>query len=117
MKICASILVVSMVFLGLNRFMEALDWMAPQTELSCDMDCCSQQTEGCEDYEGCEDEQGEENPCNCDCNCSPSIQIVAIGYHFPTSFELVPKAFDHGSYRDDYQSEYLSPHFQPPRIA
>ncbi len=41
MKFIAVILIISMGFLGLNRFVVALDWMQPQTELSCSVDCCA----------------------------------------------------------------------------
>ncbi len=119
MKIIAFILIVSMVSLSLsmNRFMESPDWMAPQTELSSEMDCCCQANDGCKDHEACEDEPDKSQQCNCGCDCSISVQVVAIGQHFPAPIELAPKVFSHGSFSENYQSEYLSPDFQPPRIA
>ena len=121
MKIIAFILIVSMVSmslsLSLNRFMDSPDLTAPQTELSCDMDCCCQPDDGCKDHEACEDNPDKSQRCNCGCDCSISVQLVAIGQNFPAPIELAPKVFSHGSFSENCQSEYLSPYFQPPRIA
>ncbi len=117
MKIIAFILAVSMVSLSMNWFMDSPDWTVPQAELSCDMDCCCQQDDGCKDHEACEDEPDKSQRCNCGCDCSISIQLIAIGQHFPAPIELAPNVVSHGSFSENYQSEYLSPHFQPPRIA
>ena len=117
MKMIVYILLVGMVSLGFNRYMESPDWMVFQTELSCDMDCCCQSDNGCEDHEGFKEKPKKEKPCHCACDCSLSIQIVAIGQHIPTTPELTPRAFDYGIGCDYYQSEYLSPQSQPPRIA
>lgn len=123
MKILAFILIVSMAFLGLNRFMVALDWMAPATELSCSMDCCTDDEGSCcgdqehGDEQETEDESDHDNQCQGGCDCSYSIQIVAIGIHFQSPLELSPRLFDHGVYHDSSYNEYLNPHFQPPRMA
>ena len=82
MKMIVYILLVSMLSLGINRYMESPDWMASQTELSCDMDCCCQTENGCEDHDGCEDEPEKEKQCHCACDYSISIQIVALGQYF-----------------------------------
>lgn len=129
MKIIALILIVSMGFLGLNRFMVALEWMQPQSELSCSMDCCSsndgyccvdqehgddQETDEAADHEKAADNQ---NQCQGNCDCSYSIQIVAIGTFVQSPHEISPLTFDHGVYFDNSYGEYIEPHFQPPRMA
>lgn len=123
MKIIVFILIVSMGFLGLNRFMLALDWMAPQAELSCSMDRCGGQNACCcGDQENGEDQDSEDEPengnqCQAACDCAYSIQIAAIGTHIQSPVELCPHVFVHGVYHEHYQSQYLPPHFQPPRMV
>jgi len=109
--------------LGLNRFMSALDWMTPQAELSCSMDHCGGQNGCCCcDQHGDEDqkpdhEPGNGNQCQAACDCAYSIQIVAIGTPVQSPVELCPHLFVHGIYNEHYQSQYLPPHFQPPRMV
>lgn len=123
MRFIAVILVVSMGLLGLNRFMVALEWMAPATELSCSMDCCGSQDSCCcgaqeqGDDQETEDESDHDNQCQGGCDCSYSIQIVAIGTFIQSPIELSPLVFSHGIYHDNSYNEYLTPHFQPPRMA
>lgn len=117
MKIIAYILLVGMLSLGLNKYIESPDLMVSSTELSCDMDCCCQSDDGCEAHEGCEDESEKEKKCHCACDCSLSIQIVVLGQYFQDIPKLASRAFDYGFGFDYYQSEYLSPQSQPPRIA
>ena len=117
MKTIASILIVSMVILGLNRFMEAMDWIVPTTELCSDTDyiCCSDQC--CEDDQESKGQEEKEQQCSGGCDCSYSIQIVAINQHLPHPGEMAPRTFEHAFYCINYQNEYFSPHFQPPRMA
>ncbi len=123
MKILAIILILSLGLLGLNRFMVALKWMQPQTELSCFMDCCTG-TEGscCGDQEQNDDRETEagadnENQCEGNCDCAYSNQIVAIGTPIQSPLDLSPLVFYHGVYHDNYCGDYLPPLFQPPRMA
>lgn len=117
MKFIALILIVSMGFLGLNRFMIALEWMAPATELTCSMDCCTDAEGSCCGDQEHGDDQETESQCQGGCDCSYSIQIVAIGTFIQSPLELSPRLIDHGAYHDNYHNEYLPPHFQPPRMA
>ena len=127
MRVLAFILIVSMGFLGLNRFMVALEWMAPQTEQTCSTDCCTSHDACCcsEHEEGdvqeieLETEDGTEKDTQCSggCDCTYTVQILAIGIHFQASPELFSRTFNHGSYHEEYCFEYLLPHFQPPRMA
>lgn len=119
MKVLAYILIVSMSFLGLNRFKVSLDWMAQETELLCSMDCCSSHgdEQESEDEAKAEDEPEKDMQCSGGCDCTSSIQILALGIHFQSPPELFPRTFNHGSYHEEYHFEYLLPHFQPPRMA
>ncbi|MFO7670343.1 MAG: hypothetical protein R6W31_11845 [Bacteroidales bacterium] len=123
MKIIAFILMVSTGFLGLNRFMSALDWMAPQAEMSCSMDHCGGQNGCCccdqHGDEGQKSDHGPENGNQCQdaCDCAYSIQIIAIGTPIQSPVELSQHLFVHGVNSEHYQSQYLPPHFQPPRMV
>lgn len=119
MKVLAYILVVSMSLLGLNRSMVSLNNLAPQTELNCSMDCCSGHgdEQESEDEAKAEDEPEKDIRCSGGCDCTSSIQVLALGIHFQNPPELYPRTFNHGSYHEEYYFEYLLPHFQPPRMA
>ncbi len=121
MKVLAAILIISMGFLGLNRFMDALDWMAPQTELSCEVDCCYSNDTSCcfdQEHEKNQDEDPENTgQCQGACDCSYSIQIASMEIPIQSPLELSSKTYNHGSFHELYYFEYLLPHFQPPRKA
>ena len=115
MKVLAYILIVSMSLLGLDRFMVSFDRMAPQTELKCSMDCCSSHDACCcNEHEG-GDEQ--DTHCSGGCDCTYSLQVLALGIHVQASPDLVSRTFNYVSYHEEYHFEYLLPHFQPPRMA
>jgi len=121
MKFIASILIISMSILGLNRFAEGIGFGSTlsETEMACSMDCCDQDQECC--GHGSSDEQdnqeGRDHQCPHDCDCSYEFQLVAIEYHFMTSFVMAPKAVQYGNYTDTYHFEYFKPLFQPPRFG
>jgi hypothetical protein len=123
MKIIAFILIVSMGFLGLNRFMSAFEWLAPQAELSCSMECCGGQSGCCccdphgDKDQNPDNETGNGNQCQAACDCASFVQIIAIGTPVQSPVELSPHLFVHGIYSEHYQSRYLPPHFQPPRMV
>jgi hypothetical protein len=117
MKGLAFLLILSMGLLGLNRFTMATDSVTPQTELSCNMDCCTNHATWC-----CNDHSSEEKPkkgteCSGGCDCSYSVQIVAMECPVQSPLDLTPRIFDHVSFQENYYFEYPFPHFQPPRIA
>jgi hypothetical protein len=111
MKGLAFILIVSMGLFGLNRFTDALDWMAPQTELSCEPDCCVDQEQG----ENQEKDTENTGQCPGPCDCSQSIQIASMEIPIQSPLELSSKTFNHGFFHELYYFEFLIPHFQPPR--
>jgi len=123
MKVLAYILIVSMSFLGLNKFKVSLDNMATQTELNCSMDCCSSHDACCcnedesQDEAKAEDEPEKDIRCSGGCDCTSSIQVLALGIHIQSPPGLFSRTFKHGSYHEEYYFEYLLPHFQPPRMA
>lgn len=123
MKVLAYILIVSMSFLGLNKFKVSLDNMTPQTELNCSMDCCSSLDACCcNEHEGGDEHESEDVPekdiqCSGDCDCTYSLQVLALGIHVQASPVLVSRTFNYVSYHEEYHFEYLLPHFQPPRMA
>ena len=115
MKGLSFILILSMGLFGLNRFTDALEWMAPQTELSCEMDCCcSDGTTCCDDQEKDPENTGQ---CQGACDCSYSIQIASMEVPIQSPLELSPKTYNHGIFHELYYFEFLIPHFQPPRKA
>jgi hypothetical protein len=113
MKGLAFILILSMGLLGLNRFTDALEWMAPQTELSCELDCCIDQGQ----EENQEKDPENTGQCQSACDCSYSIQIASMEIPIQSPLELSSKNYNHGSFHELYYFEYLLPHFQPPRKA
>ena len=123
MKLIAIILVLSMGFLGLNRFTLVPDQTGPSRVLSCTMDCCDD--EGaccCNDHSKKNDQATDDGPekemqCHGGCDCSFSIQVLATGIHLRSHLEPAHQAFYFGSLRDHYHFEYLAPRFQPPRMA
>ena len=121
MKAIAFILILSMGLLGMNRFMMAPERVTTQTELSCSMDCCTNHDACCcndhagEDGQAPEEDPEKEGQCSGGCDCSYSIQIVAMECLVQNPLELTPGAFDHTAFHNDYYFEYLFPHFQPPR--
>jgi hypothetical protein len=123
MKAFAFILILSMGLLGLNRFTMALDSVTPQTELSCSMDCCTNHdTWDCDDHSSEEKQEPEETPekgpeCSGGCDCSYSIQILAMECLVQSQTDLTPRVFNHASFQENYYFDYLIPHFQPPRKA
>jgi len=121
MKGLAFILVLSMGLFGLNRFMDALNWMAPQTELSCKLDCsCSKDTSCCSNQEHGEDrdeDADDTGQCNGACDCSYSIQISSMEIPVLSPLELDSQTYDFGFFHELYYFEFLLPHFQPPRMA
>ena len=120
MKMIAIILMISMGFLGLNRFTVATEYMAANTEQSCSMTCCSEGAYCCGDHDEESDiEAGTEKDTQCTdgCDCSYSIQIVATGVHFQSSLEFELQSIDYCPFGDLYHYDYLPPHFQPPRLV
>lgn len=122
MKFIAFILIVSMGFLGLNRFLVAGELLTAQSEMSCGMDCCcSQETSCCDDpeydHQESDDKAEKDLQCMGGCDCSYSIHITAVATHVQSSIRLGSRFFEHGSIQNHYFFEYLPPHFQPPRMA
>jgi len=119
MKLIASILVLSMVFLGLSGFAEGMNFQGPRSKMSCGMDCCDQLGDCCDDEtpddQGSQEEQ--DSQCPPDCDCSYEFQLVAIEYHFVTSCEIAPMAVHYGTYTNTYHFEYFKPLLQPPRFS
>ncbi|MFH0758371.1 MAG: hypothetical protein V2B15_13870 [Bacteroidota bacterium] len=121
MKIVSYILVLGMVFLGLNRFTEGIPSIL-QEEQQCQMDCCCSHDGDCGD---CGDSGNDEASCTndqhcppgCDCSCNFHHNVVAIEYFFQPDFELIPQAADFGTFFNSYQFEFFYPHFQPPRFS
>jgi hypothetical protein len=123
MKVFAYILIVSMSLLGLNRSMVSFDNMAPQTEQTCSVDCCySHDASCCNEDEAQDEAEAEDEPkkdirCSGNCDCTSSIQVLALGIHIQSPPGLFSRTINHGSYHEEYYFEYLLPHFQPPRMA
>ena len=118
MKLIASILIISMVFLGLSGFAEGLSIQGQQSLMSCGMDCCDQHGDCCGDetpYD--QGSQEDQDKCLPDCDCSYEFQLVAIEYHFVSSYGIAPKAVHYGNYTNTYHFEYFKPLFQPPRFS
>ncbi|MCK5136425.1 MAG: hypothetical protein KAR19_11605 [Bacteroidales bacterium] len=113
MKITAHIIVFSLIFLGINWFMEVMEPGRLQTELTCEMDCCAS-------HDDCEQEQeGQEHdhtcPSGCDCDCC--FHIMAIEYRFLTMSDVEYQSCHYGSYFNNYFFDYYTPLFQPPRLG
>lgn len=113
MKLVVHILIGSLLFLGVNRFLEHMDHAELQTELSCEIDCCASHND-CEDKEGSSDR---DHACPPGCSCDCCFHIVAIGYQFLNSATVAPQACYFGSYGNRYCFEYSIPIFEPPRLG
>lgn len=112
MKITAYILVIGMVMIGLNRFMEVMTYSEPQSELACEMDCCHSHAD-CDP----EEEPGEDHSCPPGCDCSCCFHLVAIDYQFITSSELAKQPVHYGIYSENYFFHFSNDIFQPPRLG
>ena len=112
MKITAYILLVSLVLMGMNRFMHSIESPVNETEMSCDMDCCGSD----DDCEKEENSSADHNcPPGCDCGCC--FQITAVHYQFISIPAVEVRSYHYGNYFNIYQFEYFIPLFQPPRLA
>jgi len=112
MKFFAYIALVSLIFMGVNRFMHGLQPHVDAVEMACDMDCCDSH----DDCEKEEDSQSDHQcPPGCDCDCC--FHITAINYQFISVLAAEVQSHYYGSYLNNYQFEFLIPLFQPPRPA
>ncbi len=108
MKAIAYILIVSLAFMGLNRFMHGMANPEPKAEVSCQMDCCG-------DEETTEHGSDHQCPPGCDCGCC--FHLTAINYQFMSLPGADVQTQHYGNYQDSYHFDYFIPLFQPPRLA
>ena len=100
MKAIAYILIVSLAFMGLNRFMHGMENQMPVAEASCQMDCC-----------------GSDHQCPPGCDCDCCFHLTAINYQFMSLLGADMQTYHFGNYQDSYHFDYFIPLFQPPRLA
>ncbi|MEN8157965.1 MAG: hypothetical protein ABFS10_13520 [Bacteroidota bacterium] len=126
MKAIGTILMVGILFLGLNRFEAPGPFGLLQEDAVSAAACCCDSHNDChgeqgEDEAACQDhEEGDKEhacPMGCDCDCSCHSPVVAIEYHIPVSFRIDSQNRDYGTYTNRYLYEYHTPHFQPPRFS
>jgi hypothetical protein len=115
MKAIAYILIVSLAFMGLNRFMHGMANPEPKAEALCHMDCC-----GSEDECGGDEETTDHDPdhqCLPGCDCGCCFHLTAINYQFMSLPGADVQTYHYGNYQDSYHFDYFIPLFQPPRLG
>lgn len=112
MKLTAYILLISMILLGMNRFMHGVDAQVEKMEMSCDMDCCASHDD-CEK----EDDSASDHDCPTGCDCGCCFHITAMYYQFIPMPASEVQSYHYAGYTNTYQFEFFIPLFQPPRQA
>jgi hypothetical protein len=113
MKVVAYILVLAMGMLGMNRFTIGTEMHAHETEQTCCADPCADKGE-CDQEE---DGKGHAHACPYNCDCSCCYHIMAISYQFIAIPLATVQSYHYGFYHNDYQFEFHTPLFEPPRIG
>ena len=113
MKPIVYILIGSLLFVGVNRFLRHIDQVNVKTELVCDMDCCDTHEEVDDQNQDSDGDRACPSGCNCDC----CFHIVAIEYQFLTISVVAPRVYFFGSYSNEYNFHYYTPIFEPPRFS
>lgn len=112
MKIIAYILLVCLVFMGMNRFMHGLEAQMQVADLSCEMDCCASDDD-CEE----EEDSSIDHSCSPGCDCDCCFHITAIQYQFISIPTAEVQSYHFGNYSNNYRFEFFIPPFQPPRLT
>jgi len=115
MKVIAYILIVSLAFMGLNRFMHGMENPMPVAEASCQMDCCATEDDSEKDEESTEHNPDHECPPGCDCSCC--FHLTAINYQFMSLAGAEMRTYHYGHFQDNYNFDFFIPLFQPPRLG
>ena len=115
MKAIAYILIVSLAFMGLNRFMHGMENPLPNAEISCHMDYCAQEDDCGADKETTDHDPDHQCPPGCDCGCC--FNLTAINYQFMSLPGADVQSYHYGHHQDNYYFDFFIPLFQPPRLA
>ena len=113
MKIIAYILVINLVMLGMNRFLEVMTYAEQNSDQACEMNCCQTEHDCDAGEQGDKDEHS--CPSGCDCNCC--FRLVAIEYQFLTLSVTANQTMHYASFTNEYRFDYNSPVFQPPEMV
>ena len=115
MKAVAYILIVSLAFMGLNRFIHGMGNPLPEDEISSHMDCCADEDDCGADEETTDQGRDHQCPPGCDCGCC--FHLTAINYHFMSLIGAEMKTYHYGHFQDNYHFDFFIPLFQPPRLG